>query len=89
MEFSVNSYRAQHSSSELGRRTANRLLNAAFPNMRVDERRERAARYTGRTEKTVQNWMDGVHDMKLGDAASLVPLIAAETLLRILYQGKD
>ncbi|WP_233713125.1 hypothetical protein [Amaricoccus solimangrovi] len=89
MEFSAHSYRHRTRPCDMGRVTANRLLRAAFPNMRVEERRARAALYTGRTEKTVQNWMDGVHDMKLGDAAMLFPLIAAEKLLKILYHSKD
>ena len=83
MEFPANSIRPR-ASSDLHRRIAPALLRAAFPNTRSGELMARAARYMGRSEKTIQNWLDGTHDMKLEDAASLLPLIGLEAFIKII-----
>jgi len=89
MEFPARSLRRPaEPASDLGRRAAAALLKAAFPKFRGQELVTRASNYTGRSEKTVRNWLDGTHDMKLGDAMSLVPLIGVETVLKILYGQK-
>lgn len=91
MEFPANSMpakpRRSEPASDLGRRAAKILLRAAFTGARGGDLEERAARYTGRSEKTVRNWLDGTHEMKLGDALSLVPLVGVETVLRIISRG--
>lgn len=88
MEFPARSIRRAEPSSDLGKRAAAALLKAAFPGARCGDLTLRASRYTGRSEKTIRNWLDGTHDMKLGDALSLLPLIGAETALKIIYGQK-
>lgn len=88
MEFLANSNRRVRSSRG-ERKLARELLRAAFPGARGGDLIDRAARYTGRCPKTIQNWLDGTHDMKLEEAAGLVPLIAVERVLQLLYPSKD
>ena len=88
MEFPANSIRRARPARD-ERKLARELLRAAFPGARGGELVERAARYTGRCPKTIQNWLDGTHDMKLEEAAGLVPLIAVERVLQLLYPSKD
>lgn len=87
MEFLANSSSrtARRRVKQRDRNRAEELLRAAFPGLRKSELVTRAARYTGRSEKTVLNWLEHVHDMKLDDAATLLPLIAFEKALQILY----
>ncbi len=86
MEFLANSLiRSRRRLKQGDRNRAEELLRAAFPGLRKGELVRRAARYTGRSEKTILNWLEDVHDMKLDDAAALLPLIAFEKALQILY----
>ena len=73
--------------SEIGKRAAGELIRAAYPALRGEERIKRVARWTGRSEKTVRNWLDGTHEMKLGDALSLRALVGVELFLRIISRG--
>lgn len=73
---------------DVGRRAMVRLLWAAFPGQSENEVADRASMYLGVSDRTVRNWLSGIHEPRLGHAVRLVGLVGWEAFIGLIEGGE-